>query len=371
MRRLQRHKIGLGADREAITFETQGFRAGKGHHVEGGGQFVIRIEAGAIADDFGAAQHVAIAIGPPRIADIVAAGEDIDALGAQQRHWREGVVARRIGHDRHAAFGNQRPDLLRRIRPKIAKPIGMADGHAALHAERRGSRADLLDGEDAERAEIMQVDIDIDAMLFGDAEDDAQMRLRIAVETGRVEAADRIRPEADGGIQQFRRAGAFQDAVLREGDKLDIDAVAIILADFQNGFQRTQPDRTVDHHMAAHLQGAVGDAEIELVAGALIHRRGGGHVLGLKGHALMHVETVGAGLVRDPAVAVKAGVEMDMALDKSGNDERAAEIHRFGRRRSGTGRRNRGNAPVLDGDVTERSVTEPRTCKKPVHHGSP
>ena len=38
----------------------------------------------------------------------------------------------------------------------------------------------------------------------------------------------------------------------------------------------------------------------------------------------MHVEAVGAWLVRAPGVAIETGVEMDMAFDEAGNDEDVA-----------------------------------------------
>ncbi len=83
----------------------------------------------------------------------------------------------------------------------------------------------------------------------------------------------------------------------------------------------------VDHHMAAHGGRAIGKAELELVAGAFAQGGGEGQVLGLVADALVHVEAGDTGFVRAPGVAVKAGVEVDVTLDKARNDELSAQVH--------------------------------------------
>ena len=185
----------------------------------------------------------------------------------------------------------------------------MAHCDMALHAERACARRDLLDLEGAQRAHVMQMDVDIDAMLPGDAEHDVEMLFDVPVETRGIETADEVGAEPDGLVQQLRRARARQDATLGKGDELDVDQAFVFLAHAQDRLERFQPDRAVHHDMAAHLRAAVGDAEIELIARSHIHRRSLGHVLGLEGDALMHVEPVGARLVRPPGVAIEAGVD--------------------------------------------------------------
>ena len=79
-----------------------------------------------------------------------------------------------------------------------------------------------------------------------------------------------------------------------------------------------------------------------------------------KRHAFMHVEPVGAWLVRAPGIAIEAGVEMDVAFDEAGNDEGVAEVDglvRGGRLIDG---RDRGDAAVRDGDVMPGSAVEAR-----------
>ena len=68
------------------------------------------------------------------------------------------------------------------------------------------------------------------------------------------------------------------------------------------------------------------DTKLELISGANVHGRGFGKILRLEGDPFVDVEAIGIGLVGLPGVAIEAGVEMDMPFDKSGNDQRAAEI---------------------------------------------
>jgi hypothetical protein len=78
----------------------------------------------------------------------------------------------------------------------------MADRDATLHPKRCRTLANLLDGEDPKCSGIMEVNIDIDTALFGNAEDHVEMALDIPVETGRIEPADQIGTKADCLIHQ-------------------------------------------------------------------------------------------------------------------------------------------------------------------------
>ena len=157
---------------------------------------------------------------------------------------------------------------------------------------------------------------------------------------------------------------------MREGDELDVDEVAIFFAHAQDGFDMfspTAPSTMTWLRMAA----AMADAEIELVPRPLRHRRGGGKVLRLEGDALVHVETVGAGNVRAPGIAIERC--------RDGYGPRRSRARR-GRRRgrpsrpppAGAGWRDRRNAPVLDGNVLAGAAVEARVqegCVK-CHFGS-
>ena len=116
--------------------------------------------------------------------------------------------------------------------------------------------------------------------------------------------------------------------------------------------------------MAAHLQGAVGNAEVELVASALVHRRGRRHVLGLKRDPLVHIEPVRAGFVRNPPIAVEAGIEVDMPLDEGRHQQRTTDIDRVGHACWRAGSRNRRDPSAGNADVAERAIHQPGIGKK-------
>jgi len=89
------------------------------------------------------------------------------------------------------------------------------------------------------------------------------------------------------------------------------------------------------------------DTKLELISGANFHGRCLGEVLRLEGDPFVNVEAVGIGLVGFPGVAVEAGVEVNMPFDKSGNDQRAAEIVRgCAGSDPGSSRRDGGDAAV-------------------------
>ncbi len=249
---VQRHEIRLGADTQPIVLEAQRLGACLGHHVECDRQVLVGVEAGTVADHVGPAQHVAVAIGPPGVADVVVAAEHRDAGAPQQRDGREGAAARCVGHDGDAARGQRVGGALHDVVGRGAQRIGVADGDMAGHAECAGARGDLFDLEDAEHARIMQMDIDVDAVPVRDAEHHVEVFLHIAVEARRIDPADEIGAHGHRLVEQLGRACARQDAALRKRDQLDIDDILVRLAHGENGFERSQSDTTVDHHMAAH-----------------------------------------------------------------------------------------------------------------------
>jgi hypothetical protein len=283
---------------------------------------------------------------------------------AQQLHRWKRPRTRRIGHDGDAARCQQLGCSLHDIRSDIAERISVADGDVALHAQRLRARANLFYLENAEHRGIVQMDIDINAAALGDAEHHIEMFLDIAVEATGIETADHVRAEIESSIEQIRRARTAQDAALREGDKLDVDEVAMRLAHGEDGLQRCQADRTVDHHMAAHARAAVTEAKLKLAPRALSHRRGLGHVVGLDGDALLHVEAVRIRHMRPPDVAVETGVEMDVTFDEGRDHKRAAEIDGLcGCRCWIAAGYDRGDQTATDGNRVEAAVGEFRPRK--------
>jgi len=94
--------IGRSAEVDAVLGQTQHPRGSLGHHLVGQPELVVVAEVGAIADQHGALQHVAVAERRPGIADIVRAAEHFDPVRAQQRQRRHGRGARAVAHDRDA-----------------------------------------------------------------------------------------------------------------------------------------------------------------------------------------------------------------------------------------------------------------------------
>ena len=115
----------------------------------------------------------------------------------------------------------------------IAEAVGVADGDLAAEAQSAGAFGDEVELEQAERAAFVEVDIDALVVLFGEAEDDVEAALGVAVDIGGVEAADQVGAFAEGGVEKVGGAGGGEDAALREGDDLDVDVVGVALADAQ------------------------------------------------------------------------------------------------------------------------------------------
>jgi hypothetical protein len=70
----------------------------------------------------------------------------------------------------------------------------------------------------------------------------------------------------------------------------------------------------------------------------------------------MHVKAVGAGFVRNPLVAVEAGVEMDVPLDETWDQKRAGKDDGLGGGRARAGLVDCRDAAVRDEDVVERAI---------------
>jgi len=139
--------------------------------------------------------------------------------------------------------------------------------------------------------------------------------------------------------------------------------------------------------MAAHDQAAIADAELELVLRALRHRRGAGKVSRLEGDTLAHVEPVGAGNVRAPGIAIKRGVEMDVALDEGRHDKLAIKVDDGGvdgaggnggeiSRRRLAGWRDGAKAVAGDEEIRQRPIGQLRVAEnrlfaqnRPLAHG--
>ena len=165
------------------------------------------------------------------------------------------------------------------------------------------------------------------------------------------------------GVEKVGGTGAAQDAALRKRNQLNVDQVAILLAHRGDRLQRFEADAGVDHDVAAHPRRAIGDAQLELVAGALVHGCRSRHVAVLDFDALADVEAGSVGDVGPPCVAIEAGVEMDMAFDEAGNHELPAKIDNLGTGLRSDLRADVSDLALCDGDCRRRSVGQPEIAE--------
>src|SRR5205085_9719490 len=117
--------------------------------------------------------------------------------------------------------------------------------------------------------------------------------------------------------------GTAHDAALRKGDDGQPDLFAEALAQLEQGGDLGDTGFEVDIGMRADVGGALADAEIEEIAGALGDRRqlAPGLLVVLDA---AHPRAVAA--MRPPLEAVDRLVKMDMAVDEAGQDEIAADV---------------------------------------------
>ncbi len=78
--------------------------------------------------------------------------------------------------------------------------------------------------------------------------------------------ADHVGAQPHGLLAQLRRPGVPEQPVLREGDDLEVDQVAVLLPDLQHGRHALQPGGGVDVDERLHVEHAVEDREVERAA---------------------------------------------------------------------------------------------------------
>ena len=196
------------------------------------------------------------------------------------RHGRKRVRAGRIGHDRDAGLRELCGGAARDVERHLAERIGVAHRDMPLHAERARARGDLLDLEHAEHvrrraggcrrrrraARRCRTPRRAAPRRRGRSSPDRARRPGRSRPRPRHRAAPRCR---DSEITPFcGNATSWMSMTSRYSSR-----TARMVS---NG---ARPTDRIDHDVAAHLRGAVRDAQLELVAGAISHRRRGRHVL--------------------------------------------------------------------------------------------
>jgi hypothetical protein len=365
---VDRDEVGAGADRESVALDAERAGRGGGRQLEGDGQLLVGVEALAVADHVRPLQHVAGAVRPPRVADVVGAADHLDAGRAQRQHRRHRAVARGVREDRDARLRERlgRPRQL--VAVDLAEAVGVADDDPPTEPAARRLRRDPPQLETAERAGVVEVDVDPLAVALGDPEDDLQLSLDVAVEPGRVEAADDVGAEHDRLLQQRRRAEVAQHARLREGDDLHAREVADALARLQHRLDARQAVARVDVDVRAQVAGAEGDHASGHRDGTLGDRRrrvdlGERRTLGLDPAAQRRLRDV-----RPPRQPRERLVEVDVAVHERRRQQRAAEVDPLGAGRARVGLRGRADRRDRPAVQQDRRPLAARRCHAARRH---
>ena len=96
------------------------------------------------------------------------------------------------------------------------------------------------------------MDIDSDAVPFGDAENDVEMAVDVVVDAGRVESADEIGAfAATAASSRSAMPALAQDARLRKGDDLDVDEMRRGFASAESTASSPEAASAIDVDMGA------------------------------------------------------------------------------------------------------------------------
>jgi hypothetical protein len=203
-----------------------------------------------------------------------------------------------------------------------------------------------------------QMDVDSLAERLGEAENEVELAVDVAVEAGRVEAADQVGAGHQGRGQEVGRPGLGRHAALREGDELNVDPVAKGLAHPDHSFEIVEADIVVDIDMAAGARHAVHDQRTDKRRRAGLNRQGHLMALGpLDDNALAHAASLD---MRQAGRAPMSLVEMEVPVDERREEEHPFEIDAFAGRRRGPRRMPCDDEPAGDFDVGETPLGQAR-----------
>ncbi len=145
---------------------------------------------------------------------------------------------------------------------------------------------------------------------------------------------------------------------MREGDKLNVDPVAISLAHLKHSFEIGEADVVVDVDVAPRARGSVGDQRANEGGCAGFDRdRDLAALDALGGDALAHAASLDMGQARRAPVRL---VEMDVAVDERRQEELSGEIDALMSLSRGVRRTRRHDKALGDLEVRETSVRKAR-----------
>ena len=216
--------------------------------------------------------------------------------------------------------------------------------------------ADQLDLERSELTTVVQVNVDAALVPLGQPEHLVQVAHRIPVDTGRVDAADEVRPIGESRIKEVESPRIAQDSGLGEGHDLDVGTAAVGLAGRHHPVEALKPAIGVDLGMASDA----GDAVLD-------HPRGrercpightGASLPPVPAIVLDELDQALARAVGAERKAKPAGVEMGMSIDEAGqgNPAAAVDLGELVESRDGRVEADCPDAPVDAQDIDRRIV---------------
>ena len=273
----------------------------------------------------GAREHVGVAPRRPEIANAVLSETDRDPeLDDRGERERVGAPGRN---------GGERDPLLGQLLEQrldggvaVAEAERVRDGDPALQAEGARALDDQADLPPAERAAVVQMDVDAAAAAVGDPEDRVEMRDGISVEPCRVDAADERRARLDRRVEQVGGTGGDQHAALRERDDLDVDPVAEPCGCLEDALDRSDAVVEVDVDVRPDQRRSVRAVRLEEGAGTLGHRR---QLAPADPLVLDQCSKPGAGRMRSPRLSPERLVDVGMAVDEPWEHEASTCVERW------------------------------------------
>ena len=166
----------------------------------------------------------------------------------------------------------------------------------------------------------------------------------------------RSAPFPNGGFEQVGDAGIGEDARLREGDDLQVDALSVSLLQAQQGFEPGKSDVRVDIDVAARRDRSERRQHFDQPAATRLDRRRDGAPQRFFGRDAVRDRR--AFDMRNERQTDERLVEVDMAFDEAGKDQPTFGVKalRVGRRAVGGARAERRYAAVLNKQLGRRAA---------------
>ncbi len=256
-------QVGHGSNRRAVGLEPQGAGPSMGRRVQRQLDVLVAAEGAAVGDVHRPFEHVAAPVGAPQVADAVVTAGDVHAGGPQLPDRRHREAVDRRGQDGHAGLGQLGGDAVLGGLVGLAERVGVAHRDPATQPGEPSPFRDELQLPDAERAAVVQMDVDAGAVALGEAEHHVEVPYGVAVDASRIEPADHLDPVLQGRFEQFRRPGVRDQPALREGHLLHGDPPTETLGGRSHGLHAPQPDLGIDVGVGANVGGASGHHAFE------------------------------------------------------------------------------------------------------------